>query len=296
LLPSDLDVSLAPWLPGWTLVLSPIAHPSSAYAERRWAIIAASAGAVLAVALIGIAIAWDIRREYALVELRDRFVANVSHELKTPLSLIRMYAETLYLRRLTDPDRQHQYHSMILHESEHLSRMIGDVLDFARLRQGLPLYRLTETDLLATVASVVHQYRPEWQVRGASIDAQLASELSPVAHDPRGIAQILLNLVDNAIKYGGAGKPVQIRLQGDQDWVDLQVIDAGPGLDPVARRQLRQSMQRGRIAEAAGGSGLGLALVEQIAGAHRAHFILAGADGATGLKAVVSFPVYKGTA
>ncbi len=292
-----LSTTLSRVLPGWTLAFKPqAASGSEGLGRQRWALIGAALGVVIAVALICVAIWWEIRREYALVELRNRFVANVSHELKTPLSLIRMYSETLYLKRLADPGRQHEYHRIILREAERLSRMIGGVLDFARLRQGIKVYELTETDLRERVSAVVQQYRPEWERRGVKVDLQISGEVPPVAHDPQGVSQVLLNLVDNAVKYGGSGAPVAVRLEGDAEWVELQVIDCGPGMTASQRAELQASARRGRMAEAAHGSGLGVALVEQIAEAHHAHFVLDTADSGGGLKAVVSFPTYKGAA
>jgi signal transduction histidine kinase len=291
----SLSVPLTRILPGWMLVFKP---PRYLQQERlhyqSWAIIGVAGAALVAIAITGFAIWWEVRREYALVELRNRFVANVSHELKTPLSLIRMYAETLYLRRLNDPQKQHEYHRIMLREAERLSQMINNVLDFARLRAGVELYQLTETDLRATVAAVLAHYRPQLEERGARIDAFLQEQLPPVSHDPNGVPQILLNLLDNAFKYATSGGVVQVHLVGDSDWVELQVIDFGPGIPAEEHARLRQAFQRGRMTGTTRGSGLGLELVEHIAQAHHAHFILDTPEDHSGVKAIVSFPSYKG--
>jgi signal transduction histidine kinase len=284
-------VPLSPLVPGWTLALDAATTPRGVSpAPTTWAIFAAAGGVLLAVMLISAVIAWDVRREYALVDLRDRFVANVSHELRTPLSLIRMYVETLYLKRIPDTDRQHEYLRLILQEAERLSQMIGNVLDFSRLRQGLPVYRLKATRLDATVRSVFEQYLPEWQGRGARMRLVLDEHLRPVAHDAGGVRQILLNLVDNAIKHGAAAPGIEVRLQGEDGWVHLSVADSGAGISESAQRQLRRSMQQGRMAEDVRGSGLGLALVEQISKVHRGRFRFGRPPGRSGVEAVVSFP------
>jgi signal transduction histidine kinase len=235
----------------------------------------------------------EIRREHALVDLRNRFVANVSHELKTPLALIRMYAETLYLKRVTDAERQHHYHRTILREAERLTQMINTVLDFARLNQGLKIYQLTDMDLHETVTNVLEQYGPRLEEQGLRLDVRLDPNLPPVAHDRRGITQILLNLLDNAAKYGAGGGIVRVVLMGDRDWVELEVSDFGSGIPVKERARLRKAFHRGAEAEGESGSGLGLALVEQIAEAHHAHFILDTPDEGKGIKAAVSFPTYK---
>ncbi|MCG3143580.1 MAG: Adaptive-response sensory-kinase SasA [Gammaproteobacteria bacterium] len=284
-------VPLSPLVPGWTLALDAAAAAGGvAPAPTTWAIFVAAGGVLLAVMLISAVIAWDVRREYALVDLRNRFVANVSHELRTPLSLIRMYAETLYLKRIPDTDRQHEYLHKILLEAERLSQMIGNVLDFSRLRQGLPVYSLEATRIDATVRSVFEQYLPEWQSRGAKMRLVLAEHVQPVAHDVGGIRQILLNLVDNAIRHGAAASGIEVRLLGEDGWVHLTVADAGEGLSESAQRHLRRSMQQGRMAEDARGSGLGLALVEQISKVHRGRFRFGRPPTQFGVEAIVSFP------
>ncbi len=234
-----------------------------------------------------------ILRTQASQKSQREFVANVSHELKTPLALIRMYAETLYLRRVTDEERQHQYHRVLLHEAERLSQMINTVLDFSRLSQGIALYRLTETDLRGTVANVLDSYRWRFDDEGLRLESSLQEALPAVAHDPHGITQILINLIDNAVKYAAAGGMVKVSLRVAGDNVELVVADHGPGIPEEDRERVRKPFQRGKEADPASGSGLGLALVEQIATIHHAHLQLnVPADG-KGLEAVVCFPIYK---
>jgi signal transduction histidine kinase len=281
-------------VPGWTLAFESGGGPNGGpMPMTRNAIIAASGGLLFAVLLIGVAIAWDLRREYALVDLRNRFVANVSHELRTPLSLIRMYAETLYMRRIADPDRQQQYCRMILAEAERLSGMIGDVLDFSRLRQGLPTYKMDATELGTTVDSIVHQYLPEWQHRGARLQLSINDDLPPVAHDVGAIKQILLNLVNNAIEHGCGEDGILISVVDNVDSVRLSVSDSGAGITESEQREIQRSIRKGRVVEQARGSGLGLALVEQISRAHHARFGLARRRGKSGVEATVKFPVLQ---
>ncbi len=281
-------------LNGWLLAFRP--DPSSFEAALRRAdrpILGVAGAVLLTMVMATFAVSRELQRERAIVELRNRFVANVSHELKAPLALIRMYAETLHLQRIGDPERQRSYHAVILREAERLTRMIDNVLDFARLRQGDRLYHLTDVDLRSTVAAVLEDYAPRVQEQGLALESALPAAVACVAHDRHGVTQILLNLIDNACKYAAAGKRVVVRLAGDPDWVDLEVIDFGPGLaaagdDPVAGGTPGASE--------AGGSGLGLALVKQIAAAHHARLILDTPEGHSGLRAVVSFPACKSPA
>jgi len=289
---SAVSISLARLLPGWRIdVVGDEPGATGILEVLGPASIAAALGLVLAFGLISAAIVRALAREHALVELRNRFVANVSHELKTPLSLIRMYAETLYLQRLQDRAREHEYHRVILSEAEKLSRMIGDVLSFARLRDGLPACRLEQADLGATLREIVATYGEEWAGRGARVEMQIDAGPWIVAHDPQAVTQIVLNLVDNAIKYGGAGCHVEIRLSADADRARLAVIDQGPGIEPARRQRIRRAVQRGQVVEDADGSGLGLSLVQQIADAHGARLTLDDAGDHRGLRVDVSFPL-----
>jgi len=291
----SLSSALTHVLPGWKLVYEP---PSQAkertLAGQRWVIIGIVGGALIAIAITGYAVWREIQREQALVDLRNRFVANVSHELKTPLALIRMYAETLSLQRLKDQNRQHEYHKVILREAERLSRMIENVLDFERLRSGAEVYHLTETDLAASVTDVLAHYESQLEENGIRLDVKLERPLPPVAHDREGLTEILLNLLDNAGKYAQSGGLAQVRLARNNDHVELKVTDFGPGIPPHDRARMLKAFERGVVPGAARGSGLGLALVEQIAKSHHARFTLDEPDGHSGVKAVVLFPILQG--
>lgn len=281
-------------LPGWLLVFNTSDRMEAQHMQRESTLMLGVTAAVILAMLMATFAVWrELRREHALVDLRNRFVANVSHELKTPLALIRMYAETLYLRRVTDEERQHQYHRVLLHEAERLSQMINTVLDFSRLSQGVALYRLTETDLRDTVISVLDSYRWRIEEAGLRLDVSLGEDIPPVAHDRYGITQVLLNLIDNAVKYAAAGGMVKVLLRAIDDGVELVVADHGPGIPEEDLKRVRKPFQRGKEADPASGSGLGLALVEQIANIHHAQLSLTvPADGA-GLEAVIRFPIYR---
>ena len=115
-----------------------------------------------------------------------------------------------------------------------------------------------------------------------------------MAHDPNGVTQILLNLLNNAAEHGGR-EGIELRLGRDGDWVDLSVTDHGPGISGEQRAEIRTALHRGESARSGRGSGLGLALVEQIAAAHNAYLVLEAPAQGTGLRVVVSFPVPRRT-
>jgi signal transduction histidine kinase len=292
-----MDEPLSRVLPGWSLVFVPDPEITDDRLQPRTAVLLTLAGGMVLVMLLATFAVWhELRREHALMELRNRFVANVSHELKTPLALIRMYAETLYLRRVTDESRQHLYHRTILRESERLTQMINTVLDFSRLGQGVEVYHLTDTDLAETVAGVIEDYRERIEEQGLHLEADVQPDLPPVAHDRRGVTQILLNLLDNAVKYAARGGQVRVQLAPRGENVDLAVIDSGPGIPPRERERLRTAFERGDDVDAHSGSGLGLAVVDQIAEAHHARVTFETPRDGNGLEAVVSFPALRSAA
>jgi signal transduction histidine kinase len=229
----------------------------------------------------------EVRRGYAVAELRQRFIANVSHELKTPLALIRMYAETLELGRLSDPERVHEYHRVILREAERLSEMIQNVLSFARMGREEPLH-LRRGDLAETVATVLEEVRPGIEGRGLSLHVELEGGLPPLPHDREGVTRIVWNLLDNAAKYAASGGDVVVRLYRDGGRACLEVSDRGPGIPTAQRARLLRPFERGTDTGAMGGSGLGLALVAQVAEVHGAAFSLDDAPGG-GLCARLAF-------
>ncbi|MCP5181778.1 MAG: HAMP domain-containing histidine kinase [Pseudomonadales bacterium] len=291
--PTTLRAPFSRVLAGWRLeAVVPPQHDRSLFKHLHWASIAASVGLLATMLLIGFAIHWELRREHEDVELRNRFVANVSHELKTPLSLINMYAETLYLKRLPDVDRQHEYHRVILSEAQRLSRMIENVLDFSRLRDGARVYHLDATDLRSTLNNILATYSSEWLNRNATVSATLPDDIAPVAHDPHGITQIVLNLVDNAIKYGGESGRIDIRLSSEPDRTELDVIDYGTGISQRQCQELWRAIQVDTMVDNARGSGLGLVLVNRICEAHNAHLVLSPSTDSGGLRVSIYFPNY----
>lgn len=286
-----LHQPLSPVLPGWLIAYLPDPRwERDAVAHNRHLLLSVTGGAAIALLLATFAAWRELFRERALADLRNRFVANVSHELKTPLSLIRLHAETLVLNRIREPERRHAYLETILREADRLSNMIDTVLDLERLRRKQELFQLTASDLAATVSNALDQYRETLAQRGALVQLDLASKLPPVAHNPEAVTRIVLNLVNNALDHGG-GQSVCVSLSRDGTWVDLAVTDKGTGLSTEEVSLIRRAIARGEAAPSRRGSGLGLALVEGIADAHGAYLLLDTPEDGTGLRVLVSFPV-----
>lgn len=205
----------------------------------------------------------------AFAERRSNFVAAVSHELKTPLTAIRMYGEMLRDGLVPSEAKRDEYHRQITTESERLSRLINNVLEFARLEKGTREVALASGALAPAVREVAQLMRPHVEREGFELCVAVGDALPPVRFEADAVMQILWNLVDNAIKYGRDGAPRRIELRAwhDGGGVHVAVRDHGPG---VAARQLGKIFEpfyRGEseLTRRNKGTGLGLALVRGLA-------------------------------
>jgi signal transduction histidine kinase len=215
-----------------------------------------------------------VRREMALAELKANFVADVSHELKTPLALISLFAETLQSGRVSSDEKRNEYYSVILRESTRLTNLINNILDFSRIDADRKEYVLQPTNVAQVVCETFDAYRPQLDHEGFEHHLTVDDVLPPVDADRDAIAQIVVNLLNNTIKYSGEEKYVAIELTRDtrrgRRGVLLSVHDRGIGIRPEDRAHLTEGFFRAgdaRVREQ-GGTGLGLALVKNIVDAH----------------------------
>jgi two-component system phosphate regulon sensor histidine kinase PhoR len=212
-----------------------------------------------------------VRKERRLNELKSDFIANVSHELKTPLSLIRMFGELIALGKMKNPETSKEYAGIITRESERLARLIDNVLDFARMERGKVSYDFVEGARLAeTVERALDVYRYRLEREGFKLVVEIQDDLPPVRIDENAMTLLLLNLIDNAMKYGQEKGEIAVRLRRVGAALLLSVKDEGPGIRPDDQRRIFERFYRTR--EARGrpvrGSGIGLSLVRHIAESH----------------------------
>jgi len=215
-----------------------------------------------------------VRREVALAELKSGFVADVSHELKTPLALIRMFAETLRDGRVASDEKRQEYYEVILRESTRLTDLIHNILDFSRIEAGRKEYHLQTTDVAASVEQTYATYRPQLDHAGFEHELRIEAGLPSVDADRGAIAQILVNLITNAVKYSDDEKYVLIEVTSDtrrnRRGVLISVHDLGIGIAPEDRALLTEGFYRASDSRVRGkaGAGLGLAVVRHIVDAH----------------------------
>jgi len=209
-------------------------------------------------------------RERRLSALKSDFVANVSHELKTPLSLVRMFGELLLSERVATDDKRREYLQIIVNESERLTALIENVLDFAKFERGKSAFEFHEGDVGQAVSRAVDVYRYRAEREGVEVDLSIGSRLPTVWFDERALELLLMNLLDNALKYAKEGKRVSVDVRPSRNALELRVSDKGPGVPPGERRRIFERFVRGSmVAEnQVRGSGIGLALVKHIAQSH----------------------------
>jgi len=212
----------------------------------------------------------NISREMKLAKLKSDFVANVSHELRTPLALIRLYAETLELGRLNSKEKYQEYFRIIREESERLTALINNILDFSRIEAGRKEYEFKETNLAELVRSTLESYRFQIEQHGFSFEENISNDVPPVTVDREAIARSLLNLVNNALKYSRDKKYIGVNLYRSNGSVNLEVCDHGIGISPDEQEKIFEKFYRcgDPLVHNIKGSGLGLSLVRHIARAH----------------------------
>ena len=190
-------------LPTWRVALYQPPGASPRYSVRRQVMLFTSAfGVLLVVIVAGLVVTYRlVRRESEMARLKSDFVANVSHDLKTPLSVIRMFGETLEMDRVRDEPTRREYYRVITRESERLSRLIDNVLDFSRIEGGRRRYERVPTAVEPLVREVVDAFAYPLTRQGFKLDVHVAPDLPEVPLDADAVGQALANLVDNAIKY-----------------------------------------------------------------------------------------------
>ena len=231
------------------------------------------AALVLAIGVGGWLIVTDLKRQLTLARQKTDFVSNVSHELKTPLTSIRMFSELLADGRVLDKDKQRSYLHIITAETARLSRLINNVLDFSRIERGEKKYNFAKCDLMGVVQETVETYRPHLEANGFKIECDLPEPPLFVNGDRDALAQIVVNLLSNAEKYSSDRKAVRVEARQQSQplpHVEVRVLDRGLGVPKGSEEKIFEQFYRAHDSLSSGiqGSGLGLTLARQIARAH----------------------------
>ncbi len=209
-------------------------------------------------------------REVRVAELKSNFVASVSHDLKTPLALIQLFAETLELGRVRTPERAAHYYQVINGESKKLTRLIENILDFSRMEAGLRPYRMEPADLSESVNKVLTRMETQFSQGQFNVTAKVDTDLPRVLADEGAAEQAVENLLANAMKYSGEARQIEIEARRQNGYIVISVTDHGIGIS--RREQGRIFRKFYRVQQELGGgpqgTGLGLAIVDHTMRGH----------------------------
>ncbi len=226
-------------------------------------------GGLMVLLLVGLfATIRGAARERELARQKSEFVATVSHELKTPLTSIRMFAEMLQQQVAAgDHEREQHYHGIIVKESERLGHLIANLLDYAQIERGTRRYSQQRVGAASVLEEAVATFQRLHEHAPPEIRSQIDDDVAgaEILVDREVVIQALLNLLANAVKYGGEDQPIEVQLTGRGDRVVLAVRDRGPGIPPGEQERIFRQFYRapGAYKSSVEGTGLGLALVKR---------------------------------
>jgi signal transduction histidine kinase len=209
-------------------------------------------------------------RQLELAQLKASFLANVTHEIKTPIALIQLAADTLEMQRVNTPEEREKFLRSIQRETRRLGQLVDNILDFARLEAGKRVFQMRPVDLCTLVRDNVETLMPRFEEQGFTVAVDVPEDLPPVRGDERALSHCVLNLLDNAIKYSRTRREVRVTGTTDGATVRISVADRGIGIPSGDRERIFEKFVRletGLVHEVKG-AGLGLSLVDQIIRAH----------------------------
>jgi signal transduction histidine kinase len=232
----------------------------------------------------------QLRREMALQQLRDEFVSSVSHELRTPLTQIRMFTETLLLDRIRSTEERRRSLEIIDREARRLTQLVENVLQFSRMERKIDTLSMEKRELAPLIQEIVEDFETVMNGGETQIETRLKFGLW-VNVDPDALRQIVLNLLDNAVKYGKKRQVIIVGLEADDGMACLFVDDEGRGIPPADRKRIFERFQRlERDRQSAiAGTGIGLSVVQDLVTRHGGRcWVTTGDRG--GAKVVVELP------
>jgi signal transduction histidine kinase len=222
-----------------------------------------------------------ITRQMELVQVKSSFVSNVTHELKTPISVIKLAVETLEMGRFRTDAERDKYLRTIQRESDRLAQLVNNILDFSRLESGQQALRLTEVDAADVVATAIETFRLRLEDAGFRWELDVPEKLPHIKADPVALQHCLLNLLDNAVKYSRERKEIRVIVRPREQMLSIAVSDRGIGIGPDDQPRIFEKFVRVEtgLVHTVKGAGLGLSLVDQIIRAHHGRVEVASTPG-----------------
>jgi signal transduction histidine kinase len=234
-------------------------------------------------------------REVKLAELRSNFASSVSHDLKTPLALIQLFAETLELGRLKNTDRAHEYYRIINSEARKLTRLINNLLDFSKIEAGLRTYTKREpVDLTMLTRGVLESLESQFAHNQFTVTTRF-NGVVPVEIDAEAAVQAIENLISNAMKYSPEHREIEVEVDRGNGFGIVRVRDRGIGIPPRLQRKIFTKFYRIQTDAGTGpqGTGLGLAIVDHVMRGHGG-FVRVDSEPGRGSTFSLHFPLHAG--
>ncbi len=212
----------------------------------------------------------NMRNELLLSRAKSDFVANVSHEIRTPLALISMFIETLVMKRVSTEEKKEEYYHIIFKETNRLNNIVNKILTFSQIDAQQKQYQFKKINLNDIIQETIDSYSYHLKEKGFTYEVQL-SDPAQIKGDQEAIVEVLVNLIDNAIKYSRDIKQLCIRTHGTQEGVSVEIEDQGLGISAKDQQQIFKKFFRVSTGDVhtTKGTGLGLSLVHEIMKAHR---------------------------
>lgn len=245
-----------------------------------------------AMALTGgiVAIAF-LKRSARLAEMQTDFIANVSHELRTPVAGIKLLAETLSLGRPADPVQREAVFAGMNAEVRRLEDLVARILTWRRMEAGVTRFQRDPQSVEGLIGEAVDAASGAARGKAARIETHIEADIPAVIGDRDALVDAFRNLIDNAIKFGGADGPVEVSVRREGDEVVVEVKDRGPGIAPTERKRIFERFYRAPMPDrSAQGTGLGLAIVQRVVKAHRARLQLESEPG-NGSEFTIRLPI-----
>jgi signal transduction histidine kinase len=259
---------------------------------RRWFYLTALVMVVSLTMLGGYLLSRDARRERRIADMRAQFLASVSHELRTPLTSVRMFTDTLRMGRGLDERTRSEYLDTIASETERLTRLLNNVLDFSRIEEQRKTYHFTPTSLPEVLRAAARAMAYPLAQAGFELHVRVDEAVPPIEADADALEQAVLNLLTNAMKYSGTSRHIDLALDHVGDRAVISVTDRGIGIPPRDQARVFERFYRVPLPEGQQipGTGLGLTIVQHIVDAHHGRISVSSAPG-SGATFTIALPL-----
>jgi len=222
-----------------------------------------------------------VNNELHLSKMKSYFMSTVSHEFKSPLTSIRQIAEMLVHGRVPTPERQLKYYTTILQQSERLSHLIDNILDFSKMEEGQKIFHFEKADITPVIKDIVESFQEVMANAGFHISLTISDNLPDIVYDSEAIEQVMHNLLDNACKYSGDSKNIEVSLLSKGNKIVISVRDYGTGIRKEDQDKIFSRFYRAgeELTQSVKGSGIGLTIVKQLVEAHHGEITVESSPG-----------------